>query len=97
MKKVIIAVVMLLAVLSPLNLTNSYLRCSEFDTVIVHYGDSVENIDSRYTDDQERLQELTEAIIEINDIKSDRDMKAGRKLQIPVMNKENSDLQVASR
>ncbi len=97
MKKVIIAVVMLLAVLSPLNLTNSYLRCSEFDTVIVHYGDSVENIASRYTDDQERLQELTEAIIEINDIKSDRDMKAGRKLQIPVMNKENSDLQVASR
>ena len=97
MKKVIIAVVMLLAVLSPLNLTNSYLRCSEFDTVIVHYGDSVGNIASRYTDDQERLQELTEAIIEINDIKSDRDMKAGRKLQIPVMNKENSDLQVASR
>ena len=96
MKNIIIAVIMGLAVLSQFHLTNSYLRCSEFDTVVVQYGESVENIASRYTDDSDQIKELSEAIVEINDIRSSRDMRAGRLLQIPVMSRADSSVQVAS-
>ncbi|HAF31489.1 MAG TPA: hypothetical protein DCR09_03700 [Anaerovibrio sp.] len=97
MKNIIIAIVIGLAVLSPFNLTNSYLRTSEFDTVILQHGESIETIASRYTSDNEQLQELTVAIKEINDIKNDRDLRAGRKLQIPVIADDNQKVQVASR
>ena len=45
----------------------------------------------------EQLQELTVAIKEINDIKNDRDLRAGRKLQIPVIAGDKQKVQVASR
>ena len=38
-----------------------------------------------------------QSIIEINDIKSDRDMKAGKRLQVPVQAKDSNKIQVASR
>ncbi|MBP3232249.1 LysM peptidoglycan-binding domain-containing protein [Anaerovibrio sp.] len=95
MKNVIIAIVIGLAVLSPFNLTNSYLRCSEFDKVVVQHGESVENIASRYTDDIKGIKELSEAIVEINDIKSSHDLRAGRVLQVPVMHRADDSLQMA--
>ncbi|MCR5175712.1 MAG: LysM peptidoglycan-binding domain-containing protein [Anaerovibrio sp.] len=97
MKNLIVAIIVGIAVLAPLNLTNAYLRCSEFDTVVIHYGDSVENIASRYTDDKDEVRELTEAIIEINDIKNPTKLKAGKKIQVPVLAKEKRDVQVAVR
>ncbi|ORU00215.1 hypothetical protein D081_1309 [Anaerovibrio sp. JC8] len=97
MKNFVIAILVGLAVLSPFNLTNSYLRASEFDTVVVQHGESVENIASRYTSDSEQLEELTVAIREINDIKNARDMRAGRKLQIPIIARDGQKIQVASR
>lgn len=97
MKNVIIAIVIGLAVLSPFNLTNSYLRTSDFDTVVLQHGESIETVASRYTSDSEQLQELTVAIKEINDIKTERDLRAGRKLQIPVISTDNQKIQVASR
>jgi len=97
MKNVIIAIVIGLAVLSPFNLTNSYLRTSDFDTVVLQHGESIEAVASRYTSDSEQLQELTVAIKEINDIKTERDLRAGRKLQIPVISTDNQKIQVASR
>ncbi|WP_051533465.1 LysM domain-containing protein [Anaerovibrio sp. RM50] len=97
MKNVIIAIIIGLAVLSPFNLTNSYLRTSDFDTVVVQHGESIETIASRYTSDSEQLQELTVAIKEINDIRNDRDMRAGRRLQIPVIASDSQKVQVASR
>lgn len=96
-RNIVIAIILGLAVVSPLNLTNSYLRCSEFETVVVKYGESVETIAGRYTENSEQAKELVEAIIEINDIKSARDMKAGRRLQVPVLAKDQDSLQVASR
>ena len=97
MKNIVIALLIGLALLSPFNLTNSYLRASEFDTVVLQQGDTVEVIAGRYTSDSSQLEELTVAIKEINDIKSDRDMRVGRRLQIPVINEEASKVQVASR
>jgi hypothetical protein len=97
MKNIVITFLIGLALLSPFNLTNSYLRASEFDTVVLQQGDTVEAIAGRYTSDSSRLEELTVAIKEINDIKSDRDMRVGRRLQIPVINEEASKVQVASR
>lgn len=97
MKNIVIALLIGLALLSPFNLTNSYLRASEFDTVVLQQGDTVETIAGRYTSDSSQLEELTVAIKEINDIKSDRDMRVGRRLQIPVINEEASKVQVASR
>ncbi|WP_297964127.1 LysM domain-containing protein [uncultured Anaerovibrio sp.] len=97
MKNIVIALLIGLALLSPFNLTNSYLRASEFDTVVLQQGDTVEGIAGRYTSDSSQLEELTVAIKEINDIKSDRDMRVGRRLQVPVINEEASKVQVASR
>ena len=97
MKNIIIAIIIGLAVVSPLNLNNSYLRCSDFDTVVVKYGEDVETIASRYTENPDQAKELVEAIIEINDIKSERDMKAGKRLQVPVQAKDSNKIQVASR
>lgn len=97
MKNIVIALLIGLALLSPFNLTNSYLRASEFDTVVLQQGDTVETIAGRYTSDSSQLEELTVAIKEINDIKSDRDMRVGRRLQVPVINEEASKVQVASR
>ena len=97
MKNIVIALLIGLALLSPFNLTNSYLRASEFDTVVLQQGDTVEVIAGRYTSDSSQLEELTVAIKEINDIKSDRDMRVGRRLQVPVINEEASKVQVASR
>jgi len=97
MKNIVITFLIGLALLSPFNLTNSYLRASEFDTVVLQQGDTVEAIAGRYTSDSSQLEELTVAIKEINDIKNDRDMRVGRRLQIPVINEEASKVQVASR
>ena len=89
MRNFIIAVVIGMAFLFPLNITNSYLRCSEFETVVVHQGESVASIAARYTDDSEGIKELTEAIMEINDIKNSRDLRAGRLLQVPVLSRSD--------
>lgn len=78
-------VVMMLTVLSPLQLSNPYLRSASFETVTVQQQDSVWDIASRYTQDKKQVRRLTEAIIEINALSPDAEIKAGQRLQIPVL------------
>lgn len=94
-----VVVVLMLALLTllPLNLNNSYLRAGEFDTVTVHTSDTVTALASRYTTDDDKLRELTQAIIEINGLNADgSNLRAGQSLRVPVLSRERNT-QLAER
>ncbi|WP_187620218.1 LysM peptidoglycan-binding domain-containing protein [Selenomonas ruminis] len=95
-KKILwIAVAFLLfAVVSPFQLTNEYLRSSDFDTVTVKQNDSVWNLARRYTENESRAEELQQAIIEVNGLNPDgSNLRVGQQLQVPVIrNTEGTQL-----
>ncbi|SDG42099.1 LysM domain-containing protein [Selenomonas sp. WCT3] len=91
MKKKLLSIavaVLLFAVVSPFNLTNEYLRASDFDTVTVKQNDSVWNLARRYTTDEARAMDLQQAIIEVNGLAPDgSNLRVGQQIQVPVVKK----------
>ena len=81
--------ILLLAVLaataSPFHLRNDFLRSADFVTVEVARRENVWTIASRYTAKAEDVQELAEAIIEVNGLPADGALRAGQSLRIPVL------------
>ena len=93
----IAALVLLLAVVSPFNLTNEYLRAGDFDTVIVKQNDSVWTLARRYTTDETHAMDLQKAIIEVNGLEPDgSNLRVGQRLQVPVL-KQTTGTQMAEK
>lgn len=93
----IMAVLVVAALVVPMQLGNSYLRADEFDQVTVRASDTVTAVAGRYTTDAERLEELTAAIIEVNGLKADgTNLRAGQTIMVPVLGREHS-AQLAER
>lgn len=90
----IASVVLLFAVVSPFQLSNEYLRSSDFDTVTIRQNDSVWNLAHRYTTDEGKARELQQAIIEVNGLDPDgSNLRVGQQLQVPVIkNTEGTQL-----
>lgn len=96
MKKVVVFfLVVFFMAMSPLHLSNAYLRSSDFDTVTVHHNESVWSIAQRYTADDEHTASLMEAIVEINALESDGSVRVGQQLKVPLLDK--GSVQVAAR
>lgn len=87
MKKLVSIMVISLAVavFSPFNLGNAYLRASDFETVAVVSGDSVWTIAERYAKSEGERKVLVEAIIAINGLGSDARIFEGQSLNIPIV------------
>ena len=93
----LVVVVLLFAVVSPFQLSNEYLRTSDFDTVTIRQDDSVWNLARRYTADQNKAKDLQQAIIEVNGLKPDgSNLRVGQQLQVPVI-KKTSGTQLAKK
>ena len=71
---------------SALHLTNPYLRSSEFIEVSVSRGENVWTIARRFATKETMVEQLEEAIIEVNGLAPDGAVAAGRRLRVPVMN-----------
>lgn len=97
MKSIFVAIILGLMLISPFHLGNSYLRCSDFESVVIHQGDTLETIASRYTVNAADAKELVEAICEINDIKDATTIKAGRRIDVPVIRNQPEGPQMARR
>ena len=87
--------VMVLAI-SPLHLTNQYLRSSDFDVVVAAADESAAAIAARYTVDAEQAGSLCEAIIDVNGLAPDGALREGQSLRVPVLAREKGT-EVASR
>ena len=70
---------------SALHLTNPYLRSSEFIEVSVSRGENVWTIARRFTTKETMVEQLEEAIIEVNGLAPDGAVAAGRRLRVPVI------------
>lgn len=81
---VFFALVTLLS-LSPLHLSNHYLRCTDFDVVVARDADSVARIASRYTNDPQQVERLAEAIIDVNGLPPDGALRVGQNVRVPVL------------
>ena len=93
----LVVVVLLFAVVSPFQLSNEYLRTSDFDTVTIQQDDSVWNLARRYTADENKAKDLQQAIIEVNGLKPDgSNLRVGQQLQVPVI-KKTSGTQLAKK
>lgn len=93
----LVVVVLLFAVVSPFQLSNEYLRTSDFDTVTIRQDDSVWNLARRYTADENKAKDLQRAIIEVNGLKPDgSNLRVGQQLQVPVI-KKTSGTQLAKK
>ncbi len=73
------------AMVSPFHLGNGYLRSSDFATVQVARKDNIRMIASRYTSHSEEVEELVEAIIEVNGLPADGSLRAGQCLRVPIL------------
>ncbi len=88
----------MLSVLSAFQLGNPYLRSDNFETITVQRQESVWDIASRYSADNKQIRCLTDAIIEINALSHDAEVKAGQQLQVPLLPRANDSLtKVAER
>ena len=85
MAKLVLLAFMAAAALSPLHLENDFLRSADFDTVEVARRDSVWKIAARYTARAEDAKELAEAIIEVNGLSADGELRVGQRLRIPIL------------
>ncbi len=81
----LVLMAVLLVTVSSFGLCNDYLRTADFDTVTVSARDSVWIIASRYTDREEDVRALAEAIIEVNGLPADGALRAGQSLQVPIL------------
>lgn len=73
------------AMVSPFHLGNGYLRSSDFATVQVVRKDDVRTIASRYTARSEDVDEMVEAIIEVNGLPADGSLRVGQRLSVPIL------------
>ena len=81
----LLLIVLVAAMVSPFHLGNGYLRSSDFATVQVTRKENVRMIAARYTDRSEDVDELAEAIIEINGLPADGSLRAGQSLRVPIL------------
>lgn len=85
MEKLIAAVLIVIAALTSMHLDNNYLRADTFTTLTVQQGESLHDLAGRYTINENDKAQLIEAICEINGLHAEAELKAGRRLQIPVL------------
>ncbi len=81
----LLLIVLVVAMVSPFHLGNGYLRSGDFATVQVARKDNVWTIASRYTAKSEDVDELVEAIIEVNGLPADGSLRAGQCLRVPIL------------
>lgn len=81
----LLLIVLVAAMVSPFHLGNGYLRSNDFATVQVARKDNVWTIASRYTAKSEDVDELVEAIIEVNGLPADGSLRAGQSLRVPIL------------
>ena len=81
----LLLMVLVAAMVSPFHLGNGYLRSNDFATVQVARKDNVWTIASRYTAKSEDVDELVEAIIEVNGLPADGSLRAGQSLRVPIL------------
>jgi len=80
----LLLIVLLVAWVSPLNLSNEYLRTDDFDIVTVKSGENVWSIAERYAVDDKSVRDLATAIHEINALDNDARIEAGQKIKVPM-------------
>jgi len=76
----LLLIVLLIAGVSPLNLSNEYLRTDDFDIVTVKSGENVWSI----AEDDKSVRDLATAIHEINALDNDARIEAGQKIKVPM-------------
>ena len=81
----LLLIALVAAMVSPFHLGNGYLRSSDFATVQVSRKENIRTIASRYTARAEDVDELVEAIIEINGLPADGSLRAGQNLRVPIL------------
>lgn len=92
----LLAAVMILIAVSPLHLTNEYLRSNTFDRVEIQQGEDIQSVARRYTRDETRVRELQQAIIDVNDLNPDGSgLRQGQELLIPLL--QTPETQVAEK
>ena len=77
--------VLLLIALSPLHLSNAYLRASTFDKVTVQQGDDVWSIAEKYARNNTEIRKLTQAIHEVNALDHEGRLVPGQVLKVPLL------------
>ena len=91
MKKLLATLLITLAFIAPLHLDNEYLRADTFAAVTVQQGESLHDLSGRYTVNERDRSQLIEAICEINGLTENTVLKAGRRLQVPVLSTADSN------
>ena len=81
----VLLIALVAAMVSPFHLGNGYLRSSDFATVQVARKENVRMIAARYTDRAEDVDELVEAIIEVNGLPADGSLRMGQSLRVPIL------------
>ena len=81
----LLLIALVAAMVSPFHLGNGYLRSGDFATVEVARKDNIRTIASRYTARTEDVDELVEAIIEVNGLPADGSLRAGQSLRVPIL------------
>ncbi len=78
-------VFLFLLFMAPLNLSNAYLRSTDFEMITIQENDNVWSIAGRYTADEALAADLREAIIEINALESDGKILVGQVIRVPIL------------
>ena len=87
MRKLIWVVMMVLVMMAfaPLHLGNAYLRTSRFDVIRVERGENVWSISERYVKQHADIPKMAEAIIEVNSLDNEGNIRTGQTLRIPIV------------
>lgn len=80
-----VSVFLFLLFTAPLNLSNAYLRCTDFDMITIQENDTLWSIAGHYTADEELAADLREAIIEVNGLESDGKLLVGQVIRVPIL------------
>ncbi len=93
----LLLIILLIAGVSPLNLSNAYLRADDFDVVTVKSGENVWSIAEKYAVDDKSVRDLATAIREINALDNDARIEAGQKIKVPMIDIMNSKVKFAQK
>lgn len=93
----LLLIILLIAGVSPLNLSNVYLRANDFDVVTVKSGENVWSIAEKYAVDDKSVRDLATAIHEINALDNDARIEAGQKIKVPMIDIMNSKVKFAQK
>lgn len=93
----LLIILLIAGVVSPLNLSNMYLRADDFDVVTVKSGENVWSIAEKYAFDDKSVRDLATAIYEINALDNDARIEAGQKIKVPMIDIMNSKVKFAQK